>query len=115
MLAPRQALGTRQHQPLSRAAGRETCKRACRRAALLVRADAAAQSKPLVVVGSLNADQVHCTLVVRRSCSVCSSQAVCSLQTIEVPRLPKAGETIIADSLSIFPGGKVSAEAGSLS
>ena len=42
--------------------------------------------KPLVVVGSINADLV-----------------------IEVDRLPTAGETIAGDSLNVYPGGKVRA------
>lgn len=41
----------------------------------------AASSKPLVVVGSLNADM-----------------------TLSIPRLPKGGETMIADGLAVFPG-----------
>ena len=40
--------------------------------------------KPLVVVGSINADLV-----------------------LEVERLPKDGETLGASSLNTFPGGKV--------
>ena len=39
--------------------------------------------KPLVVVGSLNVDTV-----------------------LSVSRIPKGGETLIADNLAIFPGGK---------
>ena len=41
----------------------------------------AASNKPLVVVGSLNADM-----------------------TLSIPRLPKGGETMLADGLSVFPG-----------
>jgi len=40
--------------------------------------------KPLLVVGSINADLV-----------------------LEVGRLPKPGETIAATSMSVYPGGKV--------
>lgn len=40
--------------------------------------------KPLLVVGSINADLV-----------------------LEVARLPKPGETISASNLTVFPGGKV--------
>ena len=48
---------------------------------------AAAQDQaPLVVVGSVNADLV-----------------------LQVERLPKDGETLGAQSLNTFPGGKVSA------
>lgn len=63
------------------------------RGALIVTAGAAAamptplyneERKPLVVVGSINADLVA-----------------------EVDRLPKPGETLAADSLKVFPGGKV--------
>lgn len=42
------------------------------------------ERKPLVVVGSINADLV-----------------------IEVDRLPKPGETIGSHSMQVFPGGKV--------
>ena len=41
--------------------------------------------KPLVVVGSINADLV-----------------------IEVPRLPKPGETLSGGTMNVYPGGKVS-------
>ena len=44
------------------------------------------ERKPLVVVGSINADLV-----------------------LEVDRLPAPGETLAADSLKVFPGGKVGA------
>lgn len=40
--------------------------------------------KPLVVVGSINADLV-----------------------IEVPRLPKPGETLAGGTMNVYPGGKV--------
>lgn len=42
--------------------------------------------KPLVVVGSINADLV-----------------------IEVDRLPKPGETLSGSSMNVYPGGKVNA------
>ena len=48
------------------------------------------QPKPLVIVGSLNADSV-----------------------LEVDRLPDPGETMSAKGLTTFPGGKVAARQGS--
>ena len=56
------------------------------RAYLTVKADATGggQRRPLVVVGSLNADSV-----------------------LEIDRLPKGGETMNAKTLNTFPGGKV--------
>jgi hypothetical protein len=47
-----------------------------------------AQTKPLVVVGSVNSDLV-----------------------LSVDRLPQAGETLGAKGMSFFPGGKVGAHA----
>ena len=47
------------------------------------RANGSTEGKPLVVVGSLNVDTV-----------------------LSVSRIPKGGETLIADNLAIFPGGK---------
>ena len=46
--------------------------------------DAGQSKKPLIVVGSVNADLV-----------------------LEVDRLPVLGETLAADSMAVFPGGKV--------
>ena len=43
------------------------------------------EHRPLVVVGSINADLV-----------------------IEVPRLPQPGETLSGGNLSVYPGGKAS-------
>ena len=45
--------------------------------------------KPLVVVGSINADLV-----------------------VEVPRLPAQGETLAAEGLTVYPGGKASEGSG---
>ena len=48
--------------------------------------DAGGPRKPLVVVGSINADLV-----------------------IEVDRLPKPGETLAGTSMNVYPGGKARA------
>ena len=59
--------------------------RACRnRHAVRCSAHSGNAQRPLVVVGSVNADLV-----------------------LQVSRLPDAGETMTADSLDYFPGGKV--------
>ena len=50
----------------------------------LIRCDATQSLKPLVIVGSLNADSV-----------------------LEVDRLPDPGETMSAKTMATFPGGKV--------
>lgn len=50
----------------------------------MFRDDPPKDHRPLVVVGSINADLV-----------------------IDVPRLPKAGETLSGGELSVYPGGKV--------
>ena len=50
----------------------------------MYRGDSSAKNKPLVVVGSINADLV-----------------------IEVERLPKKGETMSGGAMTVHPGGKV--------
>lgn len=61
-----------------------TTRSGCRRAALLVRCNqSGGGQRPLVVVGSINADLV-----------------------LQVSRLPDAGETMEAGSLNYYPGGK---------
>lgn len=50
----------------------------------MYRGDSSTKNKPLVVVGSINADLV-----------------------IEVDRLPKKGETISGGAMTVHPGGKV--------
>lgn len=59
-------------------------KRHCRSHVVVARAERVEPAnKPLVVVGSLNVDTV-----------------------LSVQRIPKGGETLIADDLAIYPGGK---------